>query len=128
MIKGLSAALLAGKPLLGLLEQDRSLPIEYPSSLRPLQKDEPTQRLAELLSDVRNADGYRYNVRDNLGIGMDAVKIIQNPAGGYLAVYHHTIRGTHQTRLATSRDLLHWNFKTNLEQSSSQATITEIPM
>jgi len=43
---------------------------------------------------------------------MDTVKIITNPAGGYLGVYHTGTR----VNLATSTDLLTWVFRRTLER------------
>jgi hypothetical protein len=48
----------------------------------------PIRSLALLLSDVPTAAAYRYGAMDSLGHRMDTAKVIQSPAGGYLAVYH----------------------------------------
>lgn len=50
---------------------------------------------------------------------MDTVKIISNPAGGYLSVYHTG----DVVKLATSTDLLNWTFKVNLDPQATQPTI-----
>ena len=46
----------------------------------------------------RATTGHRYAVTDSAGNTMDTVKIITNPAGGYLGVYHTGSR----VNLATS--------------------------
>jgi hypothetical protein len=48
----------------------------------------PIRSLALLLGDVRAAAAYRYGAEDSLGNRMDTAKVIQSPAGDYLAVYH----------------------------------------
>ena len=41
-----------------------------------------------VLGDVVGSTGHRYGVRDSDGNTMDTAKIIANPSGGYLAIYH----------------------------------------
>jgi hypothetical protein len=41
-----------------------------------------------LIGDVVGATGHGYAVRDSAGHTMHTVKIIANPAGGYLGIYH----------------------------------------
>jgi hypothetical protein len=79
--------------------------------------------LVTLLQDVTNADGSRYNAVDDQKVGMDTVKIIPNPQGGYLGIYHHLINNMFQVRLATSFDLLTWRYRITLEKAASQPTI-----
>ena len=64
----------------------------------------PITPLAALLGDVRAATAFRYDARDSAGNRMDTAKVIQGPAGGYLAVYHSG-RVCH---LASSTDLVTW--------------------
>jgi hypothetical protein len=40
--------------------------------------------LVTLLQDVTSADGSHYHTVDDQNVGMDTVKIIPNPPGGYL--------------------------------------------
>jgi len=80
----------------------------------------------ELFEDVTAATDYRYDAKDNEGKGLDTIKIIENPEGGYIGVYHFLI-GTFQVRLANSTDLLHWTFVRTIEQSASQPTIAQAP-
>jgi hypothetical protein len=75
--------------------------------------------LTRLVEDVPGADGFRYDVRDSAGTPMHTAKVIGNPAGGYLAVYHANFT----VKLATSVDLAHWTFRTNLDRRGSQPTI-----
>ena len=84
--------------------------------------------LVTLLQDVKGADGHRYSVVDDQNVGMDTLKIIANPQGGYLAVYHHAINSVFQVRLATatSTDLLTWHYVTTLQTAASQPTIASL--
>ena len=64
-----------------------------------------------ILGDVVGSTGHRYALTDSAGNTMDTVKIITNPAGGYLGVYHTGTR----MNLATSTDLLTWVFRRTLD-------------
>lgn len=76
-----------------------------------------------ILSDVASSTGHRYDAKDSAGNRMDTVKIIANPAGGYLAVYHTGNR----VHLASSTDLLNWTFRRTLDPDASQPTISALP-
>jgi Bacterial Ig domain len=82
--------------------------------------------LVALLQDVEAADGHRYGTTDDQGVGMDTAKIIPGPPGvDYLAVYHHLVGGVFDVRLATSTDLLTWDYVATLEHDASQPTIAQ---
>jgi hypothetical protein len=72
-----------------------------------------------LLGDVVGSTGHRYAVKDSAGNTMDTLKIITNPAGGYLGVYHTGNR----VNLANSTDLLNWVFRRTLDAQATQPTI-----
>jgi hypothetical protein len=78
--------------------------------------------LKAILVDVPGADGVRYDAHDDAGHGMDTAKIIGDPAGGYLAVYHTIIDGTFRVLLATSNDLLDWSFVRQLAGDDGPAS------
>lgn len=80
-----------------------------------------------LLEDVTTATDYCYDAKDNQGRGLDAIKIIENPEGGYLGIYHFKIGGIFQVRLGNSTDLLHWTYIRTVEQYASQPTIAQAP-
>ena len=84
------------------------------------------QMLLSILQDVSSASGYRYNAKDDQGVGLKCLKIIEDGRGTYLAVYHDDINGVRNIRLAKSSDLLDWLFVATLEQSASQATIAKL--
>ncbi|MFQ6012196.1 MAG: amidohydrolase family protein [Thermoplasmata archaeon] len=90
---------------------------------------EPEQGAAfrSILEDVSGATAFRYGARDDQGQVLDTIKIIENPEGGYLGVYHSSIAGTFRVRLATSTDLLRWTFQGTLETRASQPTIAPLP-
>ena len=76
-----------------------------------------------LLGDVVGSTGHRYAVTDSAGNTMDTVKIITNPAGGYLGVYHTGDK----VNLASSMDLLSWVFRRTLDVQATQPTISALP-
>ncbi len=86
--------------------------------------------LKDYVENVTAADGKIYNATDNTGRTMDCVKIIANPSGGYIGVYHTMINGTFFASLATSTDLLHWTWIRELGGSvnagASQPTIAAV--
>jgi hypothetical protein len=79
--------------------------------------------LARLIGDVRGAAAYRYGARDSLGHLMDTAKVIQSPAGGYLAVYHSG-RVCH---LGSSSDLMTWTHRAVIDEPATQPTIAIAP-
>jgi hypothetical protein len=85
--------------------------------------DMPIRSLALLLGDVRAAAAYRYGARDSLGNRMDTAKVIQSPAGGYLAVYHSG-RVCH---LGSSSDLMTWTHRAVVDEPATQPTIAIAP-
>jgi calcineurin-like phosphoesterase family protein len=83
-------------------------------------------QLEDILQNVPGATAYRYGVKDNLGNSMDTLKIIDNPQGGYLGVYHVLVGGVFQVKLATSSNLLNWTFRTDLASNGSQPSIAAL--
>ena len=79
--------------------------------------------ITNLLEDVVGAKGFRFDAKDNFGVGLDTIKIIENPNGGYLGVYHHLLSGEFQVRLGTSTNLLNWVYRRTLAANASQPTI-----
>jgi hypothetical protein len=72
---------------------------------------------------VPGATGHRYSAHDSDGRGMDTLKIIDGPAGGYLGVYH---QGT-EVWLGASDDLLSWTAASMLDHQATQPTILQLP-
>jgi len=83
----------------------------------------PITPLAALLGDVRAATAFRYDARDSAGNRMDTAKVIESPAGGYLAVYHSG-RVCH---LASSTDLVTWAHRAVVDEPATQPTIAIAP-
>jgi hypothetical protein len=87
----------------------------------------PTEgRLRELIENVTEAR-YVLRARDSSGAGMDTAKIVEDPAGGYLAVYHALRQGVFSVLLATSDDLVSWTRRAELARNASQPYITVLP-
>jgi len=83
----------------------------------------------EIFQDVSGLgeNQYRYNAVDSCGARLDTIKIIENPYGGYLGIYHNGSAGNFEVRLANSTDLLNWTFMGIIEENASQPTIAEAP-
>ncbi len=84
------------------------------------------ERLREVLENVRDAR-YVFRVRDSAGNGMDTAKILEDPAGGYLAVYHALRQGVFSVFLATSDDLVSWTRRAELGRNASQPYLAALP-
>src|SRR5690242_1070061 len=65
----------------------------------------PGQDLVSVASDVTTANGFRSGVKASAGKSMDTLKIVENPPGGYLGIYHSSINSVFYVRLAVSNDL-----------------------
>jgi len=79
------------------------------------------------IENVTQATAYRYGARDNEGVSLDTLKVIANPKGGYLGVYHVLRQGVFTVRLARSSDLLTWVHVTDLDPHASQPTLAATP-
>src|ERR1700730_17605135 len=99
------------------------------SSLLTTTAQAASSEPATLLEDV-SAATHQYNTLDDQNVGMDTAKIIPNPSGGYLAVYHHLFGTAFQVRLAVSAasgdPLLNWHYVWTLENDASQPTIATL--
>jgi hypothetical protein len=82
-------------------------------------------RLAHLVENVPDARS-AFGVRDSAGNTMDTAKIIEDPAGGYLAVYHSQREGVFTVSVATSDDLLRWTHRGDLASHASQPYLTAV--
>ena len=85
--------------------------------------DRSRQAFESLVQDVTHSTGRTYGAVDSAGHTMDTVKIISDPAGGYLGVYHSMAKGVFDSHLAVSTDLMHWTFCTQLGTHASQPYI-----
>src|SRR5690242_12932552 len=94
-----------------------------PSSPKGPSQMATSLTLASIIGTVPAATGYRYGVRDSVGNRMDTLKVIDNPAGGYLGVYHTG----DQVKVATSTDLLTWTFRRTLDPQATQPSILALP-
>lgn len=87
---------------------------------------ETREELLGYVIDIPGSDGHRYQATDDLGHEMDAAKIIQvAETGGFAAVYHWWSDTTQQftPSLATSEDLLDWEWQVDLTEGASMPTI-----
>jgi hypothetical protein len=82
--------------------------------------------LLAVLSDV-DAARAAYRVRDDRGMAMDTVKVIEDGAGGYLGIYHTGTGDGFDVHLAASTDLLTWRHRALLDTQASQPTIAAVP-
>jgi hypothetical protein len=86
--------------------------------------DGPRQALDAIVQNVSGSTAHRYAATDSAGHSMDTAKIIPDPTGGYLAVYHTMISGTFHVFVATSTDVLNWTYRAELGSDASQPYIT----
>lgn len=66
--------------------------------------------LKSLIENVGAADGVVYDAHDSIKQNMDGAKIIQDKSGEYLAVYHTFENNRPHLSLASSKDLINWQF------------------
>ena len=104
----------------------------YGASVEPQSRDGQVEIktdsfLIKIFEDVKSATGYRYSAHDDKNCGLDTIKIIENPLGGYLGVYHSYIGGIFYVRLAESNDLLNWRYIKTIDAYASQPTIAKAP-
>jgi hypothetical protein len=106
-------------------------PGNAPVDVAPLgaASDGARARLKGFLENVTQADGWRYGAADDAGHTMDTAKIVDDPAGGFIAVYHTLVNGQFKVNLGTSTDLLQWHWVRELAGSNtgsaSQPTILQ---
>lgn len=84
------------------------------------------EELLAFVIDIPGSDGHRYQATDDLGHEMDAAKIIQvAETGEFAAVYHWWSDTTRQftPSLATSENLLDWEWQVDLTEGASMPTI-----
>jgi hypothetical protein len=86
--------------------------------------DATRAELRGLIENVTGAAARRFGAVDSAGNKMDTAKIIPDPTGGYLAVYH-TNPGP-RVSVATSTDLVSWTFRAQLGTQASQPTIAAL--
>ncbi|WPB73795.1 hypothetical protein KYC5002_32750 [Archangium violaceum] len=89
--------------------------------------DPPRAELHALIENVPQANARRYGSTDSLGRSMDTAKLLQDPAGGYLAVYHTYINGIPRVSVASSTDLIQWTFRRELGTYASQPHMVALP-
>jgi hypothetical protein len=85
--------------------------------------DTSRTKLHALIENVQLADARRYDTKDNLNQSMDCVKIVANPEGGFMGVYHHYVNGIAKVFIAKSSDFLNWTMIKELGSQASQPTI-----
>ena len=87
---------------------------------------EAREDLLAYVTDIQASDGHLYQATDDLGHEMDTAKIIQvAESGEFAAVYHWWSDTTQQftPSLATSDNLLDWEWQVDLAEDASMPTI-----
>ena len=96
----------------------------------PARADDPSAaartQLIGLLQSVPAAPASSYVTRDSTGQPLGPIKIIDRPGGGYLGVYHVGSGTSFAVRVATSTDLVRWNYSKMLARNASQPTIAAL--
>jgi hypothetical protein len=85
------------------------------------------EELKKLIEDIPGAAAYRYHAMDSAGNTMDTAKIIADPEGGYLAVYHTYNGLTFEVHLATSEDLMNWTYRQSYGSRTHQPYLAAVP-
>jgi len=77
--------------------------------------------LKALFSDLKEADGIKFGIKDDQGKQMACVHVyeaitepIRSSFGNYFALYHASVDGEFEVRLASSSDLMSWKFVRSL--------------
>lgn len=84
----------------------------------------PVAVIRNIVASIPDADGYVYQLNDGFSVPMDVLKVIDDGAGGYLAVSHNNLGTGHfEIRLSTSSDLENWAFTHDLTQSGNGPSI-----
>ena len=81
--------------------------------------------LRSVIENVTQATAYRYFARDNEGTSLDGLKVLRNPKGGYLGVYHSLQQGVFTVKLAHSANLLTWVRVANLDINADDGAALE---
>ncbi len=87
--------------------------------------DTSRAKLHAIIDSVNTAEKYVYDAKDNLNQSMDCAKVIENPMGGFLAVYHHYVNGEPRVFLASSNNFSDWIIVDTLAYNASQPDIQE---
>jgi hypothetical protein len=96
--------------------------------LAPPADGRPAGRvLRTAIEDVPGATAHRYGARDDRGTSLDTLKVLANPQGGYLGVYHGRQQGVFVVKLARSTDLVTWVHVADLDVHASQPTLAATP-
>lgn len=77
----------------------------------------------DIIADIRRADAFRFAAKDNLGVGLDCLKIVQAGPKRYFGVYHSLQGDAFELRLVESTDLLTWTYRTTLDTHAHQGTL-----
>jgi len=89
---------------------------------------DPLVELKDIIENIPDATAFRYGAVDSAGNSMDTAKIIADPEGGYLAVYHtyDPVNRYFQVHLATSNDLLTWTYQQSYGAATHQPSIQAV--
>lgn len=85
--------------------------------------DSSRVKLHTYIGSVQDAVQFQYDTKDDLNQSMDCAKIISNPEGGFIAVYHHMNEGQFNVFLATSLDFLTWTIQAVMANDAHQPCI-----
>jgi hypothetical protein len=98
-----------------------------PPSVREPQPGSSRQAAAMFapkIIDVRAGRGVHFDARDNVGVPLATLKVVQaGPPRSYVGVYHAVSKGRYSVRLSTSSDLQHFRYAATLASGASQPTI-----
>jgi hypothetical protein len=91
----------------------------------PPDPDASQRAVIDLLRDVTSADGHRYAAVDDRALPLDGLKIIESAPGSYVGIYHALDAGLFRLKIATSRDLLNWRWRADLDTAAAQGAVAK---
>ncbi len=89
------------------------------------QESAPAAALRAVLEDVPAATHHRYDAKDDRGLPLEALDVIQTPSG-YLGISHAVVAGRFELNISTSKNLLDWDQRAALDTDASQGAIAAV--
>lgn len=83
--------------------------------------------LTQVRATTENLSAAAFGVRDDQGVALDGLEVLQTGPGRYVGVHHTVVGGHYETRLVSSTDLTHWRPESTLAKDGSQPSIADVP-
>lgn len=86
-----------------------------------------TADVAQVRAAAEDLGAAQFGVRDDGGVSMDALEVLQVAPGRYVGVSHAPLDGHFRTRIASSSDLRTWHFEATLGIDGAMPSIAAAP-